>query len=86
MRCISLRSIAPRSLRARRWKQQLTDLRQVASSETSLIKSDSSALAEAQVQTAMKSIVENNQGEVRSAQPLPPSREGNFEVIAVNYD
>jgi len=65
---------------------QLDELRSRAASEPGLIKSDSSALAAAQIQSAMKTIVENNQGEVRSAQPLPATREGSFEVISVAYD
>ena len=34
----------------------------------------------------MKTIVESNLGEVRSAQPLPATHDGSFEVISVAYD
>lgn len=69
-----------------RLEAQLDELRQRAASESSLIQSDSAALAEAQLQSAMKAIVANSQGEVRSAQPLPPTKDGSFEVISVAYD
>ena len=65
---------------------QLDELRLRAASEPGLIKSDSSALAAAQIQSAMTTIVQSNLGEVRSAQPLPATREASFEVISVAYD
>jgi len=67
-------------------ESQLEELHLRAASEPGLVKSDNSALAEAQIQSDMKTIVEVNQGEVRSAQPLAPTREGGFEVISVAYD
>lgn len=65
---------------------RLTEIRARASAESGLIRSDSTALAEANIQSAMKSLVANNQGEVRSAQPLGATRQGGFEVISVAYD
>jgi len=67
-------------------ESELADIRARASAEPGLFKSDSTALAEAQIQSAMKAIVASNQGEVRSAQPLASTRQGGFEVISVAYD
>ena len=65
---------------------RLAEIRTRASVESGLIRSDSTALAEAQIQSTMKSLVADNQGEVRSAQPLGAARQGGFEVISVAYD
>lgn len=67
-------------------ESELADIRARASTEPGLIKSDSAALAEAQIQSVMKDIVANNQGEVSSAQPLGSTRQGGFEEISVAYD
>lgn len=67
-------------------ESKLADLRARAASDPGLIKSDNAALAEAEIQSEIKTIVASNQGEVHSAQPLSPARNGKFEVIAVVYD
>jgi hypothetical protein len=57
-----------------------------ASSGTGLIVADDSALAEAEIQRDVKSLVENNAGEVRSAQVASKKPVGGLEEIAVQYD
>lgn len=65
---------------------ELANLRQRAASGTGLIVADDSALAEAELQREMKSLVENNAGEVRSSQVASKKPVGGLEEIAVQYD
>jgi hypothetical protein len=51
-----------------------------------LIVADDSALAEAQVQREVKSLVENNVGEVRSTQVASKKPTGGLEEISIQYD
>jgi general secretion pathway protein M len=64
----------------------LKDLRQRAAATPGLITSDSVALAQAQLQDEVKSIVTDNQGEVRTAQIVPSTTVDGFQVIAIQYD
>jgi general secretion pathway protein M len=65
---------------------QLKALKQRAAATPGLIASDSPALAQAQLQDAVKTIVTANQGEVRTAQIVPASTNNGFETIAIQYD
>jgi hypothetical protein len=64
----------------------LRQARQKAAAVPGLITSDSVALAQAQLQDEVKSIVTDNQGEVRTAQIVPATNVDGFEVIAIQYD
>lgn len=66
-------------------ESELADLRLRASNGTGLIVADDSAQAEAQIQREMKSIIENNVGEVRSSQVSSKKPAGGLEEIAVQY-
>lgn len=65
---------------------ELTAVQAQAASGTGLIVADDSALAEAQVQREMKSLVENNVGEVRSSQVASKKPAGGLEEISIQYD
>ena len=64
----------------------LKQARLKAAAVPGLITSDSVALAQAQLQDEVKSIVTENQGEVRTAQIVPATNVDGFEVIAIQYD
>ena len=64
----------------------LKQARLKASATPGLIASDSVALAQAQLQDEVKSIVTDNQGEVRTAQIVPATNVDGFQVIAIQYD
>jgi len=64
----------------------LAQARQKAAAVPGLIASDSVALAQAQLQDEVKSIVTDNQGEVRTAQIVPATTVDGFQVIAIQYD
>jgi hypothetical protein len=64
----------------------LKQSRQKAAAVPGLITSDSVALAQAQLQDEVKSIVTDNQGEVRTAQIVPATTVDGFEVISIQYD
>ncbi len=51
-----------------------------------LAEGGSAALAAASLQSDIKRIIESNGGEVRSAQPLPTSKSGDFEKVELRYD
>lgn len=65
---------------------ELTAVRTQAVSGTGLIVADDSALAEAEVQREVKSIVENNVGEIRSTQIASKKPAGGLEEISIQYD
>jgi hypothetical protein len=69
-----------------RLQAELKTIRGQAQSASSLIKSDSAALAAAQMQNDIKAIVAANKGEIRSTQIVPVVKTGGFETIAVAYD
>lgn len=46
----------------------------------------SAPLAQASLQSAVKALVDQNGGEIRSAQVIPATRSNGFETIAVQYD
>jgi hypothetical protein len=65
---------------------ELAAVQMQAASGTGLIVADDSALAEAQVQREVKSLVENNVGEVRSTQVAAKKPVGGLEEISIQYD
>lgn len=51
-----------------------------------LMSGSSTEQAQAQLQTEIKDIIENNNGQVRSALPLPPSPTGGTDRVSIQYD
>jgi hypothetical protein len=51
-----------------------------------VVEGESVALAQAQLQSQIKTLVETNGGGVRSMQILPVTQKGGFDVIAVQCD
>jgi general secretion pathway protein M len=64
----------------------LVTLRREAASYPGLLRGDSDATTQAALQSDLKSIVEAQGGEVRSASPLPASDEEGLHRIAIQYD
>lgn len=62
------------------------ELRSRVASMPGLVHADAGAPAAAQVQSALKDIVQATGGEVRSAQVLPSVRADGFEVLSVDCD
>jgi len=65
---------------------QLAALRQREETAAGLVAGGSAALSAANIQSAMKSLVEAHGGKVRSVQNLPSTPSQGFEKIAVQYD
>jgi hypothetical protein len=65
---------------------ELARLRSRIDSTTGLVHADASAPAAAQVQTAVKALVEASGGELRSAQVLPATKDKDLETIALQCD
>lgn len=67
-------------------ERALTASRAAVAAYPGLLHGDSDALTQADLQSDVKSIVEANGGEVRSASPLPASDEHGLRRIAIQYD
>ena len=67
-------------------ERQFDALNQSAASTPGLISADSTALAQAQMQSQMASIIAANGGAMTSAQILPTENERGFDVVAIRYD
>jgi hypothetical protein len=67
-------------------EERLQALRQSAQSVPGLLSGTSAALAQAQLQSDMKELVEHNGGTLLSAQLLPPARSNGFDVVSITYD
>ena len=65
---------------------ELKALNEKGASVTGVIDADSTAIAQAQLQSQIKSLVETNGGSVRSMQIMPATKQGGFEIIAVQCD
>ena len=65
---------------------ELAELDRQGASVPGVIGGDSTALAQAQLQSQIKAVVEAAQGTVRSVQALPATKQGGFETIAVQCD
>jgi hypothetical protein len=50
------------------------------------LSANTATLAQAQLQSAMKTIIESNGGVLLSAQILPPESVKGFDVVAIQYD
>lgn len=66
-------------------EQILRDVRVRAASAPILVQGNSSALAAAQMQSEIKTIVEGLGGSVHTSQNLPTKASGNFEEIPLSY-
>ncbi|MBV9992289.1 MAG: hypothetical protein JOZ72_13475 [Alphaproteobacteria bacterium] len=65
---------------------ELKSLNEKGASVPGVIDAESTALAQAQLQSQMKALVEANKGSVQSMQIVPVSKQGGFEIIAVQCD
>jgi hypothetical protein len=64
----------------------LDDLKRKTASLPGLYIAANDALAGAQMESDVKATVSGNDGEVHSAQILPPARKDGFDIISVQYD
>jgi general secretion pathway protein M len=64
----------------------LKDLNRKGASVPGVVEGDSIALAQAALQSQIKSLVETSGGTLRSVQMLPVAQKGGFDVIAVQCD
>lgn len=67
-------------------EERLEALRQSAQSVPGLLSGSSAALAQAQFQSDMKTLIEHNGGTLLSAQLLPPTHAKGFDVVSISYD
>jgi hypothetical protein len=65
---------------------KLADVRRQQTASTGVIDGASAELAAATVQNIVKSLIESQSGQVRSAQNLPPVSAGGFQRIDVQYE
>lgn len=65
---------------------RLQALRQSAQSVPGLLTGTNAALAQAQLQSDMKELIEHNGGTLLSAQLLPPATSNGFDVVSISYD
>jgi len=67
-------------------KTQLAELDRQGATVPGVIEGDTTALAQAQLQRQIKTLVEANQGTLRSVQAMSAIKRGGFETIAVQAD
>jgi hypothetical protein len=67
-------------------QRALAAVRIQAAAVPGLLRSPTAELAGAQLQTAIKQIIENNSGQLRSSEALPPNRENGFDRVAIQCD
>ena len=65
---------------------RLAALQQGAKSVPGLLTAPSPALAQAQLQSDMKEMIDRNGGSLLSAQLLPPTKVKGFDSVAIQYD
>lgn len=65
---------------------RLAALQQGAKSVPGLLTASSPALAQAQLQSDMKEMIDRNGGSLLSAQLLPPTKVKGFDSVAIQYD
>src|SRR5436305_7706743 len=65
---------------------RLAALRQGAQSVPGLLTATSAPLAQAQLQSEMKGLIDRNGGSLLSAQLLPPTKVKGFDSVAIQYD
>jgi hypothetical protein len=67
-------------------QDRLAALQQSAQSVPGLLTGSSAALAQAQLQSDMKELIERNGGALLSARLLAPASANGFDVISISYD
>jgi hypothetical protein len=67
-------------------EERLKALRESAQSVPGLLSGTNAALAQAQLQSDMKELIERNGGTLLSAQLLPPTGSNGFDVVSISYD
>lgn len=65
---------------------RLAALQEGAKSVPGLLDASSAALAQAQLQSEMKDLIDRSGGSLLSAQLLPPTRVKGFDSVAIEYD
>ena len=65
---------------------RLAALQQGAKSVPGLLTATSAPLAQAQLQSEMKTLIDRNGGSLLSAQLLPPTKVKGFDSVAIQYD
>jgi Type II secretion system (T2SS), protein M subtype b len=65
---------------------RLAALQEGAKSVPGLLDASSAALAQAQLQSEMKELIDKNGGSLLSAQLLPPTKVKGFDSVAIDYD
>lgn len=65
---------------------QLELISQQRLTDSGVIQADNAALAAAQIQNVMRTIIQGNSGRLRSANILEPSTETSYEKVGVRYD
>jgi uncharacterized membrane protein len=65
---------------------RLAALQQGAKSVPGLLTASSAALAQAQLQSDMKELIDRSGGALLSAQLLPPTKVKGFDSVAIEYD
>ena len=65
---------------------RLAALQEGAKSVPGLLTGTSAALAQAQLQSEMKGLIDRNGGSLLSAQLLPPTKVKGFDSVAIQYD
>ena len=65
---------------------RLAALQESAQTVPGLLRASSAALAQAQLQSDMKELIDKNSGNLLSAQLLPPTKVKGFDQIAIEYD
>ncbi len=65
---------------------ELAALNTQGASVPGVLPGDSTALAQAALQSQIKSLIESNKGRLRSIQVLPSTQRGGFEVVSVQCD
>jgi hypothetical protein len=67
-------------------EERLEALRQSAQSVPGLLTGTNAALAQAQLQSDVKGLIEHNGGTLLSAQLLPPTKANGFDIVSISYD
>jgi len=65
---------------------RLASLQQGARSVPGLLNASSAALAQAQLQSDVKALIDSNGGSLLSAQLLPPTKVRGFDSVSIEYD
>jgi hypothetical protein len=65
---------------------QLAALREGAKTVPGLLNASNAALAQAELQSQMKDLIDRNGGSLLSAQLLPPTQVKGFDSVAIEYD